>query len=33
MKELVDDENLDSQMFLAQNDIENDDIIDEDYEV
>ena len=33
MKELVDDENLDSQMFLALNDIENDDIIDEDYEV
>lgn len=33
MKELIDDENLDSQMFLAQNDIENDDIIDEDYEV
>ena len=33
MKELVEDENLDSQMFLAQNDTENDDIIDEDYEV
>ena len=33
MKELVDDENLDTQMFLAQNNIENDDIIDEDYEV
>ena len=33
MKELIEDENLDSQMFLAQNDTENDDIIDEDYEV
>ena len=33
MKELVEDENLDSQMLLGQNDTENDDIIDEDYEV
>jgi len=33
MKELVEDEYLDSQMLLGQNDTENDDIIDEDYEV
>ena len=33
MKELIDNENLDSQAFLAQNDFENEDIIDEDYEV
>ena len=33
MKELIEDENLDSQMLLGQNDTENDDIIDEDYEV
>ena len=33
MKELVEDENLDSQMLLGQNDTENDDIIDEEYEV
>ena len=33
MKELIEDENLDSQILLAQNDFENEDIIDEEYEV
>ena len=33
MKELIDNENLDSQMILGQNDFENEDIIDEEYEV
>ena len=33
MKELVENENLDSQILLAQNDFENEDIIDEEYEV
>lgn len=33
MKELMEDENLDSQILLAQNDFENEDIIDEEYEV
>ena len=33
MKELINDENLDSQMFLGQSDFENEDIIDEEYEV
>ena len=33
MKELVENENLDSQILLAQSDFENEDIIDEEYEV
>ena len=33
MKELVENENLDSQILLAQNDFENEEIIDEEYEV
>jgi GTPase SAR1 family protein len=33
MKEMVENENLDSQILLAQNDFENEDIIDEEYEV
>jgi len=33
MKELIDNENLDSQTLLAKNDFENEDIIDEEYEV
>ena len=33
MKEIVENENLDSQILLAQNDFENEDIIDEEYEV
>jgi GTPase SAR1 family protein len=33
MKELIENENLDSQILLAQNDFENEDIIDEEYEV
>ena len=33
MKELVENENLDSQVLLAQNDLENEDVIDEEYEV
>ena len=33
MKELIDNENLDSQILLGQNDYENEDIIDEEYEV
>ena len=33
MKELIENENLDSQILLAQNDFENEDVIDEEYEV
>ena len=33
MKELIDNENLDSQILLGQNDYENEDIIDEEYEI
>ena len=33
MKELIENENLDSQILLAQNDFENEDIIDEEYEI
>jgi len=33
MKELIENENLDSQILLAQSDFENEDIIDEEYEV
>jgi hypothetical protein len=33
MKELVENENLDSQILLAQNQFENEDIFDEEYEV
>ena len=33
MKELIDNENLDSQILLGQNDYENEDIIDDEYEI
>ena len=33
MKELIENENFDSQILLAQNDFENEDVIDEEYEV
>ena len=33
MKELIDNENLDSQILLGQNDYENEDIIDEEYDI